>query len=73
MPWLAFPLCQRHPDFFLDMRGRFVGSDVEVVVHLKTKPEAGRVAEVAREPKGRIGRDGVLATHDLVDPARRYV
>nr|VFK46611.1 MAG: hypothetical protein BECKSD772E_GA0070983_10772 [Candidatus Kentron sp. SD] len=61
--------CHGHAmDLSANIRCRLVGSDIEIVVHLKPKPEVGGVAEVAREPKGRIGRDGALAAHDLVDP-----
>ena len=66
--------CQGHlVDFLPDVHRRFIGCNIEVVVHLKAKPEAGGIPKEACEPKGGVSGDATPAMHDLVDPARRDV
>ena len=48
-----------------------IALDLEVIARLKVQPEAIAGAEVAGEPKGRIGGDGAGPVDDLVDAAGR--
>lgn len=43
----------------------------QIIVRLRTDPQLFRHAEGARQAQGRVGRDGALAEHDLVDSAQR--
>lgn len=58
-------------DFLLDPGCEFVLRDIQIVVHLKPKPETGRIPEVPGKPQCRIGSDTALPVNDLVDPAGR--
>ena len=60
-------------DFMPDVGSRFVGCNIQVVIHLEAKPEAGGITKEACQPKGGVGGDAASAMHDLVDPAWRDV
>ena len=60
-------------DFLPDMCSRLIGSNIQIVVHLKSKPETGGIAEVARQSECSVSRDAASPVYDLVDPARRHV
>jgi len=45
----------------------------QLVIVLQTHLEAGRGAEVAGQPQGRVGGHGPFALDDLVDPTGRHV
>ena len=55
------------------MVGGVAAGRAQVVVGLEVHPEAGRGAEEAAQAQRRVGGDGALAQHDLVDPPRRHV
>lgn len=51
------------------MSGAIVGQ-LNLVARLEIEPELRINAEVPSEPQRRVGGDGALAVHDLVDPTR---
>ena len=59
-------------DFLVDPRCERVVSNIEIVVHLETQPEAGGIAKEPGQPQSGVGRDRALAVNELVDPARGH-
>ena len=45
----------------------------QIIIRLKAKPESFRRTKEPGQPKGRIGGDGPLPLHDLIDPSGRNV
>src|SRR6185369_1647575 len=62
------PLRRPWPDR-VELVGDLAAAGRELVVGLQAEEEALRQAEVAGETQVRIGGDGALAEHDLVDAA----
>src|SRR6478672_2899227 len=58
-------------DLLREARAEVIALDLEVIARLEIQPKAIAGAEVAREPKGRIGGDGACSVDDLVDAAGR--
>ena len=45
----------------------------QIIIRLKAKPESFRRTKEPGQPQGRIGGDGPLPLHDLIDPSGRNV
>ena len=45
----------------------------QIIIRLKAKPESFRHTKEPGQPQGRIGGDGPLPLHDLIDPSGRNV
>ena len=45
----------------------------QIIIRLKAKPESFRRTKESGQPQGRIGGDGPLPLHDLIDPSGRNV
>ncbi len=57
-------------DFLLDAGRQVVLGNVEIVVHLETQPETGRISEIPGESERRVCRDTASPVHDFVDSSR---
>ena len=55
------------PDFLLDAGRQDVLGNIEIVVHLQTQPETGRISKVPGESESRVCRDAAPPVHDFVD------
>jgi hypothetical protein len=58
-------------DFTVKAVAQSVLFQFQVITGLQIQPEPFRRSEEASKAQGRVGRDGTLAPHDLVDPAWR--
>ena len=57
-------------DFLLDAGRQVVLGNVEIIVHLETQPETGRISEVPGESERGVGRDAAPPVHDFIDSTR---
>lgn len=59
-------------DFLLYLLAMFIYCCIQIVVHLKAKPEACAIAKVCAKAKSCISRDPPFLIYYLIDSARRY-
>ena len=69
--FVSLPLCDSQlTHFFVNLSRQGVFCDVEIIIHLETKPERRRIPEIGGQSQGCVRGDASLAMNDFVYPAR---